>query len=145
VLALAAVAVLILSFTSVLYGIVDVVGDPATFAGVVVATVVVATALSPVLSIRTGLAIGGALLVAGLGVYLLALPVDVIANRARILSDVFAMLTGLSVLRMTKAGVWALGFAPGPLFVSTYLFARRRYGLGVLVGGLILLRWIAAA
>ncbi|NIW30896.1 MAG: transglutaminase, partial [Actinobacteria bacterium] len=63
----------------------------------------------------------------------------------RQVQDTIALLTGLSVLRMTKAAVWALGFTPGPLFVSTYLFLRRRYALGVAVGGAALAFFISTS
>jgi transglutaminase-like putative cysteine protease len=36
---------------------------------------------------------------------------------------------------MTKAGIWALGFTPGPLFASWYFLFRRRYVIGTAIGG----------
>ncbi len=144
-LALAGAAVLTGAHLAVLYHVVDVVGGPGgleLFAFEVVAAMALALAVGATLRLRYALLLGAALLVAGLGAYLLAIPGGGLAVE-RQLRDTVALLSGLSVLRMTKAGVWALGFTPGPLFVSTYLFLRRRYALGVLVGGAALAFFIS--
>lgn len=144
-LALAGAAVLTGAYVAVLAEVVDVVGGPgglAVLAAEVLVAVALGGALAHVLRPRHAFAIGFLLLVAGLGTYLLTIPAGAI-DVERQLQDTVALLTGLSVLRMTRAGVWALGFAPGPLFVSAFLFARRLYGPGVLVGGGVLAFFIS--
>lgn len=135
--ALAGAAVLTGAYLAALYHVVDVVGGPGglgLFVVLVVGALGLAAVLGQTLRLRTAVAIGGLLFVVGLGSYLLAVPAATF-DFNRQFQDTVALVTGLSVLRMTKAAVWALGFTPGPLFVSTYLFLRRRYALGVLVAG----------
>ncbi|HET7325044.1 MAG TPA: transglutaminaseTgpA domain-containing protein, partial [Halococcus sp.] len=50
-------------------------------------------------------------------------------------TDVLALLTGLSILRIMEAGVWAVGFAPAPTFLTWYFALRRRYVAAAVVGG----------
>ncbi len=56
-----------------------------------------------------------------------------------LIGDVVLLATGLEIMRMLEAGLWTLGFAPGPVFLSWYLAMRSRYGLSVLAGGSALL------
>jgi len=135
--ALLGAAVLTGAYLATLYEVMDVVGGPGgmeLWIALVTGTLGLAILLGRTLRLRYAVVVGLVLLAAGLGAYLLAIPEGTL-DVGRQLQDTVALLTGLSVLRMTKAGVWALGFTPGPLFVSTYLFLRRRYALGVLVGG----------
>jgi transglutaminase-like putative cysteine protease len=135
--ALTGAAVLTGAYLAALYHVVDVVGGPGgleLFVALVAGSLGLAVVLGRTLRLRYAVAIGLAFLIAGLAAYLLAIPEGTFDVESQ-LRDTVALLTGLSVLRMTKAAVWALGFTPGPLFVSTYLFVRRRYALGVLVGG----------
>lgn len=134
--ALASGAVLTLTYLSVLYEVVDVVGGGGLglFAAEIAGAVALAIVLSQVLSGRAAVGLGVALLVGGLAVYLATVP-GTYFDFSRQLGDTIALLTGLSVLRMTKAGIWALGFTPGPLFVSWYFLLRRRYVVGTIVGG----------
>jgi len=143
--ALAGAAVLTAAYLATLYDVMDVVGGPGgleVWIALVIGTLGLAIVLGRMLRLRDAVGLGAVLMVAGLGAYLLAIPEGTI-DVERQLQDTIALLTGLSVLRMTKAGVWALGFTPGPLFVSTYLFLRKRYSLGVLVGGAALAFFIS--
>jgi len=143
--ALAGAATLVGSFLVVLVHVLDVVGSPTeqlAFVAVVLAALGLGVALGRVLSLRYAVVLGTLMLGVGLGAYLVLVP-GVSATFDRELADTISLLTGLSVLRMTQASIWALGFAPGPVFVSTYLFVRRRYALGALVGGATLAFFIS--
>lgn len=135
--ALAGAAVLTGASLAPLYHVVDVVGGPGglgLFVVLVVGALGLAAVFGQTLRLPAAAALGSLLLAVGLGGYLLAVP-EATLDFNRQFRDTVALVTGLSVLRMTKAAVWALGFTPGPLFVSTYLFLRRRYALGVLIAG----------
>ena len=136
-LALAGGAVLTLSYLSTLYHVVDVVGGVAgtgTFLAVVAGAALLAVVLARVFGSVWAVLLAAALLVAGLAVYLLTVPQGMI-DLARQLTDTYALLTGLSVLRIVNAGVWSVGFAPAPVFLTTYFLVRRRYAAGTLAGG----------
>ena len=143
-LALAGGAVLTLSYLSVLYHAVDVVGGAGgvagtgTFVGVVAGAALLAVVWARLFGPRTAIAIGAVLLALGLAGYLLTVPRAMITVTRQV-TDTFALLTGLSVFRIVNAGVWALGFSPAPVFLSTYFLLRRQYGFGVLVGGAALM------
>ncbi|SDN01246.1 Transglutaminase-like enzyme, putative cysteine protease [Halogranum gelatinilyticum] len=134
---LLAVAVLTLSYLSVLAHVTDVVGGTGSLVLVAAVAAGLATVLGRFLRVRSAVALTTVLLVGGLTAYFFSVPES---NRAlftvgRVLSDTVALLTGLSVLRLTKAGAWALAITPGPVFLSWYLAVRREYGWSVLVGG----------
>ena len=142
--ALLGVAALTLSYLSVLYHVTNVVGGSTTLLLVVAATVVLATALGRFLRVRSAVVLTALILVGGLAAYFFSVPAS---NRAlftvgRVVSDTIALLTGLSVLRLTKAGTWALAIAPGPVFLSWYLALRREYVWSVVVGGGALLFFV---
>ncbi|SFK59475.1 Transglutaminase-like enzyme, putative cysteine protease [Halogranum rubrum] len=135
--ALLGVAILTLSYLSVLYHVTNVVRGSTTLLLVVGATLALATLLGRFLRIRSALVLSALILVGGLAAYFFSVPES---NRAlftvgRVVSDTIALLTGLSVLRLTKAGAWALAIAPGPVFLSWYLAVRREYVWSVVVGG----------
>ncbi|WP_380675388.1 transglutaminase TgpA family protein [Salinigranum sp. GCM10025319] len=135
--ALVGVAVLTLSYLSVLYHVTNVVGGADVFVLLVSGTFLLATALGRFLRIRTAVFFTLVLLVGGTITYFLAIPESQLSllSPERILSDSVALLTGLSVLRLTAADVWALAIAPGPVFLSWYLAMRERYVWSVTVGG----------
>ena len=134
-LALVSILLLVFSFTFVLYEIIDVVGNPDTFLLVVAASLAAASILSRVLPVRVAVPIGALLLGFGLYSYATALPADFVANQDRVLGDVISLLNGLSVLRLQKIELWALGFAPAPVFLSWYFALRRHYVAAVTAGG----------
>jgi len=135
--ALVGVLVLTLSYLSVLSRVTNVVGGNRVFVLLVVGTFLLATALGRFLRIRTAVFFTVVLLVGGTVTYFLAIPASQLSllSTERLLSDTVALLTGLSVLRLTAADVWALAVAPGPVFLSWYLAMRERYALSVAVGG----------
>lgn len=81
------------------------------------------------------------LVTGGLLLYLQMLPPSQVAllTPESILSDSFALLTGLSILRFIKAGLWTLAIVPGPLFLSWTFALERRFGHATLAGGLLIL------
>lgn len=132
-----AAIVLLLSYLTVLYRVTVVVGGSDTLVLGAAAALVAATVLGRFLRLRTAVVLSLVIIAGGLAMYFFSVPAS---NRAlfttdRVLSDVLALLTGLSVLRLTKAGTWALAIAPAPTFLAWYLAIRNRYGLSVLVGG----------
>jgi transglutaminase-like putative cysteine protease len=135
--ALVGVLVLTGSYLSVLSHVTNVVGGSRVFVPLVAGTFLLATALGRFLRIRTAIFFTAVLLVGGTLTYFLAIPASQLSllSPERILSDTVALLTGLSVLRLTAADVWALGIAPGPVFLSWYLAMRERYVWSVTVGG----------
>ncbi|MGM0592533.1 MAG: transglutaminase, partial [Halobacteriota archaeon] len=138
--ALLGVLLLTLSYTSVLYHVTDVVGGSEAFALVVAAVLLLATLFGRSLAVRDAALLSGALVVVGFTIYFLSIPKSqlVLLSVGRVVSDVLALFTGLSVLRLTSAGIWSLAFVPAPLFFSWYLALRGRYVGGVVVGGVAL-------
>lgn len=135
--ALAAAVIITLTYLSILYRVVTIAGGPGSlgvFGLEIIGAVVLAGVLSRVLSSRSAVLLGGVLLLIGLTAYLVIAP-GVAIDISRLVDDSIALMTGLSVLRMLEAGVWALGFTPAPLFVSWYFFFRERYATGVVIAG----------
>ncbi|MFB6070384.1 MAG: DUF3488 and DUF4129 domain-containing transglutaminase family protein [Halanaeroarchaeum sp.] len=127
------------AYLSVLYHVVDVVGRVEPFVALVGVAVVLAV-LARSLSRRVGFALGGAILVVGLALYVTALPA---ANRealgvGRFLAEMASLLTGYSVLRMTDVGTWALAVTPAPTFLALSLALRRQWEASAAVGSLAL-------
>ncbi len=129
------------SYVAVLYEVTSVVGDSQLLLWVALAALALATALAQVLRPRVAAVVGAVLFVAGVVAYVSAVPIGwyLLLNLGSIGVDVLALLSGVSLLRMTEVGTWAVGFVPAPVFLSWYLLVRRRYGLGVAVGGATLL------
>jgi len=135
--ALAALVALTASYGSVLYHVTDVVGGSRLMLAVLVGCVTLALAVGRILRVRTALFLTCLFVGGGVAVYFLSVPASqrALLSPARILSDTVALLTGLSVLRLTQANVWALSAAPAPVFLSWYLVVRRHYVGSVTVGG----------
>ena len=129
------------AYVSVLRDVTRVVGGTRSLFLLVGAMLVAATVLSQVIRPRTATAT--ALAAAGLGFayYLETTGVGVwavVGATDRLIADIVTLVTGLELLRMVEAGIWTLGFAPGPVFLSWYLAMRRRYALSALAGGFAL-------
>jgi len=136
-LALGAGLALTGTYVSILLEVTSVVGGSPTLLSAVAAALVAATAVARYLRPRQAAVVGLALLAGGYALYMTLTPFGwlLVSHLGQAVSDAAALLTGLSVLRMTGAGAWAIGFAPGPVFLSWYLFVRQRYALGAAVGG----------
>ncbi|MFB6303014.1 MAG: DUF3488 and DUF4129 domain-containing transglutaminase family protein [Haloferacaceae archaeon] len=139
-LALAGVALLTFSYVSVLYRVTDVAGGSLALLALVGGALALAWATARLVRPRTATLVAAVLLVAGFAGYLLSVPPSqrALLLSGRIVPDTVALLTGLSVLRLTEASAWAMGVAPGPVFLSWYLAVRGRYVAGVAVGGVAL-------
>ncbi|WP_254537067.1 DUF3488 and transglutaminase-like domain-containing protein [Halomarina litorea] len=131
-----ALAALTATYLAVLYRVVDVAGDPALFAGVVVGALVGGLVLGRVLPDALSLPLTLAVAAGGMVLYLPTVPNgwELLGQFDLLWGDVVALLTGLSILRIINAGVWATAFAPVPVFLSWFLAARRRYSLAAAVG-----------
>jgi transglutaminase-like putative cysteine protease len=137
---LAALAVLTVSYGSVLYHVTDVVGGSRLMIAVLLGSASLAIAVGRVLRVRTAVFLTLLILGGGVTVYFLSVPASqrALISPGRLVSDTVALLTGLSVLRLTQANVWALSIAPAPVFLSWYLAVRRHYVGSVVVGGVAL-------
>ena len=136
-LALAGVAAVLGASLSVLYGVVVVTGNPASFSLVVAGAAIAGTLAARLVRPRTATTL--ALAAGGLGgyLYLRSLPggVEFLALLVPMLGDAAALLSGLSILRIVNADLWALSAAPVPVFLSWYLALRRRYVAASAVAG----------
>ncbi|PSQ15970.1 transglutaminase [Halobacteriales archaeon QS_8_69_26] len=140
--ALVGTVALTLSYVGVLANVTGVVGGTSALVLLVVVSAAGGLFAARVVGERLAAVVGVVLMAGGLATYLAASPIGLVAlvtQTKDIVADTVALMTGLSVLRMVEAGLWALGFAPGPVFLSWYLVARRRYLAGSLVGGAALL------
>ncbi|MBP2251937.1 transglutaminase-like putative cysteine protease [Halarchaeum solikamskense] len=137
--ALACVAVLSASSLAVLYHVVDVVGDLRLFWAVLFGSLCLA-ALAQAVRPRYALAVGVALLGAGLLAYVSTAPESYTRSLtvAQVADDAVTLLTGYSVLRMVNVLVWALAVVPAPAFLTWYFAFRERYAPAVGVAGLAL-------
>jgi transglutaminase-like putative cysteine protease len=141
VAALLATAVLTWSYVGVLRSVTQVVGGTTTLLPVVVVAVLLAALAARHVPPRAAVAVAVAAVVGGYVYYLAVVPdgVALLLDRTgELVADAVTLLTGLQVVQITRADVWAVGFAPGPVFLSWYLALRRRYLGGVVVGGLAL-------
>ncbi|WP_135819934.1 transglutaminaseTgpA domain-containing protein [Halostella litorea] len=141
-LALGGVAALTASYVAVLHDLATIVGDSSLLLPVVAGSALLGAAVARSLGERAAATLAACLGAVGYGYYLLVTPggLEVLLNATdRIISDVVALLTGYSVLRLTMADVWSLGFAPAPVFLSWYFAVRRRYVPAVAAGGAALL------
>ena len=140
-LAVVGLGTLTWAYVSVLWRVTDVVGGSLRFGVVVAAALALAVVVGRFVDVRVAIGVTAGLLGVGFGAYLLALPASQleILTVGRILSDSVALLTGLSILRLVGAGVWATAIVAGPVFLSWYLCVRRRYGLAAAAGGVALL------
>ncbi|WP_336024390.1 transglutaminase TgpA family protein [Halobellus salinisoli] len=140
VLAVAGLAALTASYTSVLWEVTDVVGRSGEFLVVVAAALALALVIGRFVGVRAALGLTSILLALGLVAYLGALPRSQaqLLTPERAVADTVALLTGLSILRLVGAGVWAVAIVPGPVFLSWYLAVRRRYVAAAVAGSIAL-------
>lgn len=140
-LALGGILVLLGTTVSILLDITAVVGGSRTLMGVVIGALVGATIIARLISVRTAIVAGVLVTAGGLYTYLETADLGgwILAERVDdLLADSIYLLSGVSVIHLLEAGSWAIGFAPGPVFLSWYLATRRRYAPSAAVGGLAL-------
>jgi transglutaminase-like putative cysteine protease len=137
-------AALTATYLHVLYRVADVAGDPVLFAGVVAGALLAGVLLGRTLPEALSVPLTLALALVGALLYVPTIPegYDLVNRIDLLLVDVVALLTGLSVLRIINAGVWATAFAPVPVFLSWYLTARRQYAYGAAVGAAALVFFV---
>ena len=140
--ALVGVALVLGAFLSVLHEILVITGEPRRLYYVVGGAVLAGTGLARVIRPRAAAGLGVAGIVAGMYLYVTSLPggFGFLALLVPMLDDAIALLSGLSVLRIVNADVWALAASPAPVFLAWYLAVRRRYvaASGVAGAGLLL-------
>ncbi|WP_435076073.1 transglutaminase TgpA family protein [Halococcus sp. AFM35] len=136
-LALGAAALLMGSYLAVLATITDIAGGTDRLVLFVAGSLLAATLLARFLPAFLAPVLAAGLFAVGLWSYVQAVPNGGVLLRSLgvVRSDVIALLTGLSILRIAEAGVWAVGFAPAPTFLTWYFALRRRYVASALVGG----------
>ncbi|WP_132057989.1 transglutaminase TgpA family protein [Halorussus amylolyticus] len=136
-LAVGSTTVLIATYLSVLFHVTDVVGGTTALLALVAATLLAGAGVARHLRAGQAAALAVGLLAVGVVAYYLTVPSAYLATTTvrKVVGDNVALLTGLSVLRMTEVGAWALGVAPGLVFGPWYLVLRRRYALAVAAGG----------
>ena len=132
--ALVAALVVVGSYLSAMYFVVDVVGDPDELLLVAAGALAAATVCSRLLAVRRAVALSTGLLAVGMGWYLTTLPANAFAIGPH-MEYVIALLSGHSVLEIVNLKQWVLAVAPGPVFLTWYLALRRRYVASAVVGG----------
>ncbi|MFC7116175.1 DUF3488 and DUF4129 domain-containing transglutaminase family protein [Natronoarchaeum sp. GCM10025703] len=141
-LALGSILVLTASYATVLRDIAIIVDDSSDVFATVLVSLLVATILAKLVAERTAMLLAAGLLVVGYGWYLAMSPgtiQTVIGSWDVLLNDAVSLLTGLSMVQIADAEVWAAGTAPAPVFLSWYLAVRGRYVGGAAVGSVALL------
>jgi len=138
--ALAAIAVLSVAWVATLYTVVSVLGGVVPFVAGVGGALLLALVLGRLLSGVKAVVLAALLLAGGLGFYLVSVPPTYwqVFTVDRLLSDLVALVTGYSVLQMTRARAWAIGVAPGPLFLTWFFAWRGEYIRAASVGALVL-------
>lgn len=139
-LAIGAALGLLVSFTTVLYHVIDVVGSVSWLALVVLGSLAAATISARLLPV--GVALGVTLVVfsTGVGVYLSTIPEIYFSldTGRRLLREVLGLLTGRSIFQIARADLWVVTITPAPVFLLWFLTLRRRYAMSAWAGGLTL-------
>jgi transglutaminase-like putative cysteine protease len=136
ILTLISLVVLSASYLSVLYHAVDVTGDLGLFflfvAGALIGGVLAGRFISSTVAYICTVIIA----IIGMALYVPTIPESytVVISLDLIWSDLVALLTGLSILRIINAGVWSTAVAPVPVFLTAYFASRRKYSAATLVG-----------
>jgi len=133
VLALLAAVGLLGAVLSVLYGIVQVDGDPRALFLLAGGSILAATAFARTVRVVVAVGVATVLLSVGMVLYVLSLPHD--PQVVAMLESNLKLLAGQSILEIKRSEVWALSVAPTPLFVTWYLSVRGWYSTAALVGG----------
>lgn len=136
-LALGAALLLMASYLSVLQYVTDIAGGTERLVLFVVGSLLAATLFARFLPAVGALIVTALLSAVGVWLYIQALPNGELFLQSldAVRGDILALLTGLSILRIMEAGVWAVAFAPAPTFLTWYFALRRRYVAAALVGG----------
>lgn len=138
--AIGAGGVLTLTYLSILYSVIVIVGNipPWMYLAEITIVLVLAWVLSRTISIQDAMLIAGVFLVGGFIGYLMGVPMGLLDFNVMV-RDFLTMISGVSILRMMNAGRWVVGFTPAPVFFTWYCFFRSRYTLGGIIGGVTLM------
>jgi hypothetical protein len=136
VVATLALLVLTGTYVSELYEVADITNALDIFVPVVVGAFLAGVVLGWVLPESLAVPLALVIAVGGAVLYLPTIPegTALLSRFDLIVEDVVALLTGLSILRIINAGVWATAFVPVPVFLTWFLAGRRRYAHAALVG-----------
>lgn len=139
-----AILVVMSTFLYIFYTVTTVVGGTQQLVFVVGGAFIAATILGRYVPLRVGIALSIGLLIAGLSVYLLAIPESqrALFSLEQGAQDILTLVTGYSILRLTEAQIWVLSIAPVPTFLTWYLVIRGHDVLAVAAGGGTLLFFI---
>ena len=118
-----------LAYLSVFVSITNVVGGTPRLIAAVLVAAVGGVVLARTIGERTAIRLTVVLFAVALVGYYLAIPESqrALLSIRTVGSDVLSLLTGLSVLRLALADVWALAVAPVPTFLVAYLVGRGRH------------------
>ena len=131
------VAITTLAYLSVFVSITDVVGGTVRTLAVVVLAAVGGAVLARGIDERTAFRLTLVLFAVALLGYYFTIPGSqrALLSVRNVAFDVVSLLTGLSVLRLTLADVWALAVAPVPTFLVAYLAGRGRHAAAATAAG----------
>ncbi|WP_075937864.1 transglutaminase domain-containing protein [Halosegnis longus] len=137
VLATGGVLLAILTYLAVLDRIVVVADGSGSVPALAALSLAGGTVLARFVRPRWALACFLALVAAGTQQYLASLPATVALgeNLGPFVGDTVSLLTGMSILRIINADIWALTLVPAPTMFAWYLAVRRRYVAGATVAG----------
>jgi len=129
-----------LAYLSVFVSITDVVGGTVRTLTLAVVAAACGATLARVIGERTAIRLTVVLFGAALLAYYFTIPGSqrALLSVRNVAFDVVSLLTGLSVLRLAVADVWALFLAPIPTFLVAYLAGRGRHVGAATVAGLTL-------
>ncbi|MEF8882477.1 MAG: transglutaminaseTgpA domain-containing protein [Halapricum sp.] len=133
--ALFATGVVLASFLTTVYYVVNIVGDPRELLVLTVIALLAATVSARFLSVRRAAIVAAALLSIGVTWYLAELPTEKTFALVTHIEYVIALLSGHSVLEIVNLREWVLAVTPAPVFLTWFLALRRRYGAAAVVGG----------
>lgn len=134
--ALLGLFVLSWSYLSVLHRAVDITGDMELFfiivTGAFVGGITIGRFAMPLIAYLCAAFIAAG----GVALYVPTLPegYSFVISTDILLADFGALVTGLSILRIINAGVWATAVAPVPVFLTSYFASRKQYGRATSVG-----------
>ncbi len=134
------VVVVTVAYLSVFVSITDVVGGTPRLVALVLIAAVSGIVLARAIDEGTAVRLTLALFVLALVGYYLAIPGSqrALLSIRNVAFDLVSLLTGLSVLRLALADVWAVAVAPVPTFLVAYLVGRGRHvGASTLAGTIL--------
>jgi transglutaminase-like putative cysteine protease len=136
VLTLVALAVLSGSYLSVLYHAVDVAGDPVLFFFFVAGALIAGVLAGRFMPASAAYLCTVVIAVLGMALYVPSIPesYSIVISIDLLWSDLVALLTGLSILRIINAGIWSTAVAPVPVFLTAYFASRRKHSAATMVG-----------